>query len=103
MLDAARRVSATVTGRDKQAFLTDSIAVDAVLWRLAIIGEAAGRVPSEIQEASRAIPWRRMAAMRNRLVHGYFFIDHDLVWKVVIEDIPILIDELRRLLDDDGS
>jgi uncharacterized protein with HEPN domain len=103
MLDAARRIVEAVAGRDRRSFLADDVAVDAVLWRLAIIGEAAGRVPPEFQAAERAIPWRRIAAMRNRLVHGYFAIDHDRVWKVIAEDVPVLIAELERLLGATGQ
>lgn len=56
-----------------------------------IIGEAASRVTSERQEAIPEIPWRRIIGMRHRLVHGYDEVDYEIVWGVVIDELPPLV------------
>ncbi len=68
------------------------------MWNLSIIGEAASRVPEAIRQETPAIPWRTITAMRNRLVHGYFAIDRERVWKVVAEDISPLIAALEPIV-----
>ena len=67
---------------------------------LEIIGEAAKRVPDEVRGIHPGIDWRGMAGMRDRLIHGYFGVDHDLVWDVVKTKIPPLAREIGRILGD---
>lgn len=98
MLEAARSVMSVVGGRDRRAFEADRVSFDAVMWNLSIIGEAASRVPEAIRQETPAIPWRTITAMRNRLVHGYFAIDRERVWKVVAEDISPLIAALEPIV-----
>ena len=66
----------------------------AVVRLLEIIGEAANGVSSEYQQAHPDLPWAGMISMRNRLIHGYFDVNLDVVWKTMKEDLPEL---LRRL------
>ena len=62
------------------------------------MGEAASRVTAERQQASPAIPWRDIVAMRNRLIHGYFDVDLDRVWDTVTDDLPPLLARLEAAL-----
>lgn len=70
---------------------------------LEIIGEAAKRVPDDVRAAHPGIDWRGMAGMRDRLIHGYFGVDYDLVWDVVQTKIPSLVHEIGRILGDRDS
>jgi uncharacterized protein with HEPN domain len=66
-----------------------------------IFGEAASKVSLETRVAAPSIPWREIVAMRNRLIHAYFDIDHDVLWKAATEEIPMLSVALRAILPDD--
>ena len=63
-----------------------------------IIGEAANHIPDDVQEAHGDVPWVLMRAMRNRVVHIYFDVDPDILWDTVNNDLPKLVDPLKRLL-----
>jgi uncharacterized protein with HEPN domain len=63
-----------------------------------VFGEAASKVGPETRRSAPAIPWREIVAMRNRLVHVYFDIDHDVLWKAATDEIPPLLIPLRAIL-----
>ena len=65
---------------------------------LELIGEAANGISSESQNNYSSIPWKAIIGMRNRLIHGYFDIDLDIVWKTVSEDIPKLKKEVEKII-----
>jgi uncharacterized protein with HEPN domain len=72
--------------------------VRAVELNLIIIGEAASRIPDDIQATYSEIPWSFMKAMRNRLVHAYFNVDAQILWDTVQDDLPTLKAALLLLL-----
>ncbi len=84
-------------GRD--AFLRERMIQDAVIRNFEVIGEAAGRL-SETARRGDDIPWARIVAFRNRLIHGYWSVDLLLVWDVIINDLPKLKAEVNRLLNE---
>jgi len=65
-----------------------------------IIGEAATRIPAEIQENYPQVPWMQMIAARNRLIHGYDSVDFDILWNIIDRDLPELVDEIRKILSE---
>lgn len=88
----------TYTANLSQAeFEQSQLHYDATVRNLELIGEAATHIPLQLREAVPEIPWRLMIATRNRLIHGYLGIDNDTLWSIVQENIPSLMDELRRL------
>ena len=64
-----------------------------------IIGEAANRIPSEIQIQHPEIPWFQMVGARNRLIHGYDNVDFDILWIIVSKDLPNIVGKLEKLLE----
>ncbi len=70
----------------------------AIVRAIEVIGEAASKVTDETKATSPGIPWISIIGMRNRLIHGYFDIDSDVVWKTVTEEIPELHRSLKLLL-----
>ena len=70
----------------------------AIVRAIEVIGEAASKVADETKATSPGIPWISIIGMRNRLIHGYFDIDSDVVWKTVTEEIPELHRSLKLLL-----
>ena len=88
MLDAAREVQEFVAGRSREDLDSDRLLVRGVTKSIEIIGEAAARISPGFQSAHPEIPWGDASAMRNRLVHGYYDIDLDIVWSTATEDVP---------------
>lgn len=96
-LEAAGLVATAVElGRDR--FDDDIFVQSAVIRWVQVIGEALAHVSPELRADHPIVPWRSAAAMRNRTVHGYFAIDLDIVWTSAHNDIPLLVEALRRVL-----
>lgn len=85
-------------GMDQARFAADRMRVDATLRNLALIGEAATRVPADIRALAPNLPWRKVVGTRNRLIHAYLGIDADTVWSIVAADVPALRTALLVLL-----
>lgn len=97
MQQAATDACAFVHGLDREHFLADKRTQRAVIMSLVIVGEAATKVMDRCAAFAHAhpeVPWRSMRGMRNRIAHGYFEIDLDLVWDTVQAALPQLIDRL---------
>lgn len=71
---------------------------DAVIRRLEIIGEATKRLEDNFKKEHSSIPWRKMAGMRDVLIHDYDELDIDLIWQVVVKDLPVLKKSIELLL-----
>ncbi|MDK9724207.1 MAG: DUF86 domain-containing protein [Sterolibacteriaceae bacterium MAG5] len=97
MIDFAGKVIAYTEGLDLPAFVTSGLNYDATLRNLELIGEAATHIPETLRAENPQIPWRQIIATRNRLIHGYLGIDNDILWSIVHDDTPLLLDELVTL------
>ena len=94
LLEPSRDVS-------KAEFLRSETLRRAFVKSLEIIGEAAKKVPADLRRQHPQVEWRAMAGLRDRLVHGYFGVDHDLVWDVITTKVPDLQREIAHLLTQD--
>lgn len=99
ILTSIERIQRYTAGMSYEAFCADEKTVDAVILNLAIVGEAARHIPSEIEAAWPGVPWQEMRGIRNVLIHGYFGIDLAIVWQTVTHDLPPLIPILTELLE----
>jgi uncharacterized protein with HEPN domain len=88
ILAAIERIEEFVRDMDLEGFIADDKTVSAVIRKLEIIGEAAKGVPVEIRSCHSHIPWKEMSGMRDKLIHCYFGVDHDLVWATVKRRLP---------------
>ena len=68
-----------------------------------IVGEAANRVSEETQQKHTAIPWPQIIGLRNRLVHGYDDVNLDILWKIIQNDLPPLIEQLKAIVGEEPS
>lgn len=97
IIEAAEKIAARVQ-RGRAAFDADEDVRFAVVHLLEIVGEAAGGVSEELRSRTPEVPWSLIIAMRNRIVHGYFDVDHDIVWRAAAEDLPPVATRLREAL-----
>lgn len=78
-------------------FSSNFMAVEACLYNIQVIGEAVTRLPDDIKETNTHVPWILIKGMRNRLIHEYFGTDLQLVWNVIINELPGLRIELEKI------
>ncbi len=100
--DAVDRVLAYTTG-GREAFFSDPRTQDAVVRNLEVIGEAVKRVSDTTRSANPDVPWKRIAGLRDKLIHEYFGVNLNLVWEVVAQQLVPLRVTIERLLARDGT
>lgn len=98
MRDAAEKAVAFTRHRTRMDLDTDEQLMLAVVKLLEIVGEAAKHVSDETRQRAPEIQWRQIAGAHDRLTHGYFDVNLDIVWRIVTDDLPPMIQSLRRLL-----
>jgi uncharacterized protein with HEPN domain len=98
MLDAIARIQSYLGDIDRAAFDNNLLLQDGVIRQLEIIGEAAKRVSARLRQQHPDLPWRSMAGMRDKLIHEYFGVDLDAVWKTVQGDLPSLQSRILAIL-----
>ncbi|MCC6453694.1 MAG: DUF86 domain-containing protein [Caldilineaceae bacterium] len=101
MLIAARKIRRFVTGMTVAEFRVNEMVQSAVIRELQVIGEASRVITDATRVSCTGINWRAMAGMRNRLVHEYFSVQLEVVWKTVQDDIVPLISQLERYIPPD--
>jgi len=79
IVEAGERAVAIVRGRSVEELRGDLNARDALLWNMTVIGEATNQLPDSLRDAHPDVPWRQPIALRNRIVHGYWGIDLEVV------------------------
>src|SRR5882724_2672741 len=88
--DATGKILRYTKGLSFDDFMCDSKTMDAVIRNFEIIGEAANKIPADFQLAHPQISWRRIIGLRNRVIHEYFGIDYEIVWKIKNENLTEL-------------
>jgi len=81
-------------------FLKDYKTQDAVIRNIEIIGEASKKISSDLKDKYPNIPWKMIAGTRDRLIHGYFGVNIDIVWEIVTIDMPVLEQEVKKIKDE---
>lgn len=98
ILEAIKDIESFTEDFDYAKFQNDKKTIQAVIRELEIIGEAVKQLSSEIKEKEMNIPWKEIAGMRDKLIHQYFGIKLNLVWKTIQVDIPILKNNILSIL-----
>jgi uncharacterized protein with HEPN domain len=98
MIDATETALVFVSGRTRADLDSDRMLLFALVRAIEIISEAASNLSEEARGAQVDIPWHSIVSMRNRLIHAYFDVDRDILWKTVIVELPALLSTLQAML-----
>ncbi len=102
MVDAGQGALESVRGKTMKDLLADRILKNSVVRDIEVLGEAAARVSRKFRTQHPEVDWRGIIAMRNRLIHAYFDVDAERVWKTLHEEVPPLLDLLDAILASKG-
>jgi uncharacterized protein with HEPN domain len=102
ILDAIAKIESYVAvGHD--VFMSDSHWQDAVIRQLEIVGEATKNLSRDLRSRQSGIPWRRMAGLRDILIHDYMGVRLAAVWEVTQTELPVLKEQIRNILEGLGT
>jgi uncharacterized protein with HEPN domain len=100
MQEAVDKILRFTRGVDEASFRADQKLVDAVVWNLVVLGEAAKFIPDPVVQAYPRLPWPQIRGIRNRIVHGYDQINLTIIWNVVDVELIPLVPELERIMNE---
>lgn len=99
IFDSISKIERFTANVPYEVFVKDEEKMDAVIRNLEIIGEAANNVPTEIKEKYPQVLWEKMVSTRNKVLHEYFGVDIEILWKTVQEDLPILKKQFENIAE----
>lgn len=99
IVDALQQITKYTENLDEDGFRTARIVQDAVIRQFEIIGEATKNLSDEFRLKHPTIPWKDLAGFRDKLIHQYFGVDIALVWRSVVDDVPVLLKEFGGISD----
>lgn len=97
ILEGIKKIEEYVAKITKEKFMKKALIQDAVIRQIEIIGEASKLISDETKSKSPKTPWKDIVGMRDKLIHAYFGVDLDAVWKTVKKDIPSLKKDIKKL------
>src|SRR3989338_10683417 len=103
ILDSGSAVLAFVKDLSFEEFCNDRKTYSAVIREFEIIGEAVGKLPDELKQKRPDVEWQDINDFRNLLIHEYFGVDMEIVWKVIQEDLPVLLDAIKEIQKDENN
>ena len=98
ILDAVQKIRSYTAGLSYEDFRESSMVVDAVVRNLEVIGEATKQIPDSIRARKPEVPWKRMAGLRDILIHNYFGIDFEVIWDIITNKLAPLAENVSELL-----
>ena len=98
ILDSGSAVLAFVKDLSFEEFCNDRKTSSAVIREFEIIGEAIGKLPDELKQKRPDVEWQDIKDFRNLLIHEYFGVDMEIVWKVIQENLPVLVNAVKEIL-----
>jgi uncharacterized protein with HEPN domain len=99
IVEARDHISTFIAGIHFAQFQQSELIRSAVVQKLAVIGEAAARLPEDLKASNPEIPWARIVAFRNILIHAYFGIDWEEVWHSALNRCPTLREQVAQILN----
>jgi uncharacterized protein with HEPN domain len=98
IVEACQDIAEFLTDVNVEAFRESKLVRSAVIQKLMVVGEAASRLSNQFRESHSEIAWNEISAFRNRIVHGYFQVDWDIVWIAASEEAPELLRQAGNIL-----
>jgi len=98
ILDSVKDIEEFIIGMNFEEFMKDRKTINAVVRCIEVIGEATKKIPKSLKDKYGEVPWKRMAGMRDKLVHEYFGVDIEILWKTAKHDIPPLKQLIQNIL-----
>ncbi len=98
MLDAAQAILMFAATRQRIDLDQDRLFLSGVLREFEVLGEAANRISDIVKIKYPHLPWKELVGMRNRLIHAYFDVDHDVIWKTIQDYLPAFVLEVKAII-----
>jgi uncharacterized protein with HEPN domain len=98
ILEASRKIRSYTEGLSYEAFRESPMVADAVIRNLEVIGEAIKQLPEPLRAQYPDIPWKRIAGLRDILIHAYFGIDFEVIWDLITTKLPDLQNRILQIL-----
>ncbi len=100
ILESIQFIDQYIRDLDYSDFINDRKTFDAVLRNLEVIGEAAKNISDQVKSSNDNINWKGMAGMRDKLIHGYFGVDPEIVWETIKNRLPEIETQIKDILKD---
>lgn len=97
ILQSLHSIKEYTSGMSYEDFLNSKITIDAVIRNFEICGEASNYISNNFKHLHPQLEWRKLSDFRNRLIHHYFGVNHDIVWEIIITEVPAYIDFLESI------
>jgi uncharacterized protein with HEPN domain len=99
ILESTRKITSYTANLSQAAFVEDEKTFDAVVRNLEVIGEAVKKLPEDLRAQHPSLEWKKMAGLRDMLIHEYFGLDSEIVWDIVKNKVPTLNQAVRAMLN----
>lgn len=97
MVEIIEKLQGYVGDSNYKSFSGNDMLIDACVFNLSQLGEVANRIDEEYEESHSDIPWRQIYGLRNRIIHDYEGINLNLIWEIIQEDLPELLEKLKKI------
>lgn len=98
ILESIKRIEDYTKNIDFEELLKNTMIQDAVVRNIEVIGEAVKNIPNEFKKRYDKVEWRKIAGMRDKIIHFYFGISWEVVWKTIKEKLPLFKEEIKKII-----
>lgn len=103
ILDSIDKIKTYTQGMDFEAFCKNPLVMDGVVRNLEIIGEAAKKIPLSIRKETPNIEWKKIAGLRDILIHEYFAVNIKIIWGLIENKLPVLYKQIKELVQSESD